>query len=231
MRDDHPAVVAAIRAEEEVRQNIDAELAVASRGITADLQVSEQQLETLAQQQGELTARLHRLAGLRARYGNLVDDLQQSTQIVNEAKQSLAEARASQGAAQASSLLTRFQAPVAGERPEGPGKRDIVAAGLVGGLLIGAGLVILGVPTRPSNGRRWTDFLPFGRRAADRLAAGPQESRTPATSGRRAEDRVLVTGAEATKALPVVEQRQSIGRRAIDSHTISTLDISRSMEQ
>jgi uncharacterized protein involved in exopolysaccharide biosynthesis len=220
MRDDHPAVVAAIRAEEEVRQNIDAELAVSLRGITADLQVSKQQLETLTQQQQELQSRLLRLAGLRARYGNLVDDLQQSTQIVNEAKQSLAEARASQSAAQSSSLLTRFQAPVAGERPEGPGKRKIVAAGFVGGLLIGVGLVILGVPTRPSNGRRWTDYLPFGRRAADRLAASPQESTSPSSSGRRAADRVLVADAKSTTPLKVVEQSQNIGRRGTDSRAI-----------
>jgi uncharacterized protein involved in exopolysaccharide biosynthesis len=216
MRDDHPSVVAAIRAEQKVRQSIDAELAVSLRGVTADLQVSEQQLESLNQQQHELQSRLSRLAGLRARYSNLVDDLAQSTEIVNEAKQSLVEARASQIAAQSTSLLTRFQSPVAGEHPNGPGKSQIVAAGFVGGLLIGIGLVVLGVPTRPSSGRRWTDFLPFGRRAADRLSTATPANRPNPNIGRRSADHALVAKTNSPSAIPVVEQRQNHGRRASD---------------
>jgi hypothetical protein len=114
---------------------------------------------------------LDRVARLRARYGNLVDDVQQRTEIVNQAKLNLADARASQSAAKSISLLTRYQEPETGDRPLGPGRTKIVAGGLFGGWLIGAGLVFLTLPNAQSRGRRWSDFLPFGRRAADRATA------------------------------------------------------------
>jgi uncharacterized protein involved in exopolysaccharide biosynthesis len=190
MRDDHPLVVAASRAEAEVRQNIADELGVALRAVAADLHVSQQQLESLQQQHDELQTRLSRLAGLRARYSNLVDDVSQRTEIVNQAKQNLAEAKASQSAAQSSSLLTRFNAPVAGENPLGPSRSQIVAGGFAGGLMIGVGLVFLSVPTTSTRGRRWSDLLSFGRRVSDRCASPPVAASGDA-GGRRAEDRVL----------------------------------------
>ncbi len=186
----HPVVQAAIRSEEEVRQNLRSELDSALRGLAADLHVTERQIRALEQQHDDLQGRLDRLAGLRATYAVLVDDVQQRTAIVQKAKQDLSDARASLSASQAASLITRFQQPQVGDSPVGPGRLLIVATGLVGGFMTGAGLVFLLAPLGPEGrfGRRLSDYLGFGRRASDRSQISSDMSRV----GRRAEDRAVL---------------------------------------
>ena len=202
MSKDHPAVIAAMRAEQEVRTNLHAEVASALRGVEADLEVSESQLKELDEQRIDLQQRLDQLASLRARYSNLVDDVRQRTEIVQKAKKSLADARASQTVAASSSQLTRFHEPVAGDTPEGPGRLTLVAAGLFGGLATGAGVVFLVIPLAPV-GRRATDRM-LGRRAEDRLTARPihpQDNRAPS---RRESDR---TNQASPPKTPVQDRR------------------------
>ncbi|MEX0818183.1 MAG: Wzz/FepE/Etk N-terminal domain-containing protein, partial [Pirellulaceae bacterium] len=166
----HPLVQAALQGEEAVRQNLRSELATALRSCETDLQVTVRQFDSLTKQHDELQTRLKRLAGLRAKYAVLVNDVEQRTNIVQQARQALASAKATQSSSQATSLITRFQTPQVGDSPKGPGRVTIAGIGLLGGLMTGAGLVFLVAPIGPNprQGRRLTDYLGIGRRASDR---------------------------------------------------------------
>jgi hypothetical protein len=71
-------------------------------------------------------------------------------------KNELTETLASRDAAQASSLITRLDSPVLGEKPVGPGRTTIVGGATVGGLMFGLGIVFLLAPmdVRVAGGRR-----------------------------------------------------------------------------
>lgn len=158
MSADHPQVVAAQTAELEVRQKLRGELDTALVGIAADRRVSASQVARLKGKSDEISERLNRLAALRAKYGNLIADVRQSSQIVDNAQRELAEARAALTGAETSSLLTRLDAPDAGHGPVGPSRTMILAAGLFGGLATGLGLFFLIYPLPPLEGRRANDL-------------------------------------------------------------------------
>ncbi|MDA1052857.1 MAG: hypothetical protein O3C40_20585 [Planctomycetota bacterium] len=187
MSPEHPLVLAAVQGEEAVRQSLRSELASAHSSCDTDLQVTLRQIKSLTKQQDDLQTRLGRLAGLRAEYAVLVNDVEQRSNIVQRAKQDLATAKATQSSAQATSLITRFQNPQVGDSPVGPGRATIVGIGLVGGFMTGAGLVFLMAPIGPNAraGRRLTDYLGIGRRATDQQA---KATRGEAKIGRRSED-------------------------------------------
>ena len=202
MSADHPLVQAAIRAEAEVRQNLRHELATALEGQDSDLNITQRRLESLTSQREDLQNRLDRLAGMRARYSLLVEDVQQRTNILEEREKKLSEARASQTTSQSASLITRFQKPNSSDDPIGPGNTLIAAAGLFGGLMTGVGLVFLVAPLGPdSRRRRLTDYLGLGRRVSDHEAP---RINTAASAGRRAND------------LPTTDEEGSYCRRAED---------------
>jgi len=184
--EDHPRMKAAIAAEEEVRTRLREELNLAIRGAEADLQVIRRQIESLDTQQHEIEARLTRLASLRAEYANLVAEVNQAGQSYEKASKDLAEARAALVAASASSLIERLGPPDTGGGPIGPGDKTILLAGFGGGLLTGLGLVLLAMPGGNRRGRRWSDCLPWGRRASDEPAKAAAVAGSPA--GRRASD-------------------------------------------
>lgn len=209
---DHPQVREALTAEAEVRSRLQRELEAAIAGLQADLQVARSQMTTYEEQLHEVTARLDRLASLRAAYSNLQAEVRQRGAIVEKAQQDLATARASRAAAASASLLTRLDAPLADDRPLGPSRALIVLAGLAGGVATGLGLVFLTAPAGRQWGRRWSDYLRHGRRATDhagRRASDPRpETRGDnATPRRRGEDPPLAPSGE-------VPPR---GRRATDT--------------
>ncbi len=201
MSDQHPRVLAAREAEREVRADLHAELAVALRGLEAERNLSATRMERLREQKSEIEQRLNELAGLRARYQNLVKDVSQRGRIVDKCQQDLADARASAASAESTSLISRLDRPLASTRPLGPSNAAILAAGTVGGLISGFGLVFLLTPFPGNRQRRWSDCLPFGRRAADRHPAPADELGTPR---RRATDR------------QVAGEQIKYGRRATD---------------
>lgn len=164
MNAEHPRVKAALAAEQEIRDDLQEELTLAIQALNTDIQLAQSHIRSLEQQSNEISGRLDRLAGLRARYGNLVSDVDQRTKYLEQSEQDLSQARASQASAELVSLVTRIDRPRAGMRPVGPGKKIIVLAGLAGGLMIGAGTVLLMVPQ--ARGRRRTDTS-GGRRATD----------------------------------------------------------------
>lgn len=167
MSPEHPLAQAALAAEQEVRDRLRRELAVAAEGLQSDLRIEQARAENLQQQLAEVQQRLDRLAGLRAEYSNLVNEVRQRSEILDRSTKALAEAKAAQAAAKSTSLLTPLEGPEADSDPLGPGPVVILLSALAGGLLIGAGLVFLIYPPPDAQGRRWTDRLRFGRRATD----------------------------------------------------------------
>jgi len=167
----HPSVLAAQEAEAQVRARLYDELELALLGLNAELAISENQVTNLERQLGEVQTRLDTLAKLRAGYGNLVAELKQRSQIVETARQDLANAKASQEAALSASLITRLDDPQTGLNPSGIGRTQIVLISTIGGFLIGIGLVFFKAPFSRIRGRRWSDYLP-GRRESDRNRAG-----------------------------------------------------------
>jgi hypothetical protein len=83
------------------------------------------------------------LAVSRAKYANLVSAVQNHTRLVEAARKNLADARARQAGAHSASVISRIDGVETGVRPAGPARRTVAAAGGLGGLLLGFGLVLL----------------------------------------------------------------------------------------
>ena len=95
------------------------------------------------------------LAEARAKYANLVSSVDNHTKLVEAARKNLADARARQAGALSSSVIGRIDGVEAGVRPVGPGPATITAAGGVGGLILGFGLVFLfASPAKSQSGVR-----------------------------------------------------------------------------
>lgn len=163
---EHPRVKASIAAEEEVREKLQRELTLSLTAIRSDLSVGEARIASLQRQLATADERLKRLSSLRARYSNLVEQVQQHSQVMEKARGELADARARHSAAATVSLLTRLDSPHADDHPVGPGGGVILGAGMLGGLLIGLGLVFLKSSPPSQYGRRITDLF-RGRRKTD----------------------------------------------------------------
>ncbi|GIX00393.1 MAG: hypothetical protein KatS3mg111_3725 [Pirellulaceae bacterium] len=172
--DSHPRVVAALEAEKQIRQQLRAELQVAVQTLEREVQLAEERLAKLNAQRQAYEERLQRLGQIRADYANLSSEVRACSQRLQEAERVLAEAEAARDAAMTSSLITRIDDPIIGERPLGPGRSTILAAASFSGLFFGLGVVFLLSPVDGSinYGRRRTDYAGgFGRRASDRMAA------------------------------------------------------------
>ncbi len=83
---------------------------------------------------------------MRAAYGNQLVEARQQTESLTRAQQELNAARASLAAGEVTSLVTRIDTPQTGPYPQGPQRGVIAAAGLVGGLLCGLGILVLSTP-------------------------------------------------------------------------------------
>jgi len=195
---DHPLVYVAISSEKEIKAQLHDELALALATAEKDVENSQMRVDNLKRQQHQLEERLERLARIRADYDNLNNEVRSRTQILQDAERQLAEARASRDAALTSSLLTRIDEPVLGERPVGPGRTTIVSGATLAGLFLGLGIVFLLTPldgAAPQQ-QRWNETL--GRRISDRFpwladqptgAIQPRRRRTDAQ--RRSTDRTV----------------------------------------
>ncbi|MFI4875737.1 MAG: hypothetical protein ACIALR_10385 [Blastopirellula sp. JB062] len=143
--EDHPAVVSALQSEQEVRDHLFREIAIAIRGMKAEKSVLQQRIEGYENQRDAVGERMVRLAKVRASYGNLENEVRQRSEQLAEVQRDLADARSSQAAAHAASLLTRVGLPEVSDYPVGPSRKVIVAAGVLGGLICGIGIVFLTV--------------------------------------------------------------------------------------
>jgi uncharacterized protein involved in exopolysaccharide biosynthesis len=139
----HPFVVAARETQQRIRDQLHEELSVAIAGLEVDLDFNASRDRSLG---NKLSAGRERLAGLaagRAEYANLVAAVESHARIVEAALKNLADARADHASAHSASVIGRIDGVEAGVRPVGLGRSSITAAGGVGGLLLGLGLVFL----------------------------------------------------------------------------------------
>ena len=149
MSEEHPLVRAARVEEREVVEKIGTECASAVEIAETELRLSEALVASLEAQLTDLQARFERLSGQRAEYANSVAKTASHTELVEAARGSLADARASQAAARASSLIDAIGTADTGIYPVGPRRSMIVLAGLAGGLLAGFGVMFLTVDLTP----------------------------------------------------------------------------------
>lgn len=187
MTPQHPDVLAARLAEDQVKKELTIELDNIIGSLNADMTVIKNQTETLKTQLEDVEQRMNRLAGLRAPYSNLVSDVKRTNDKLAEEHKKLALARSSEASAFMTSVLLPSDNPNAGTSPVGPSAKLVVLGGAVGGFLLGLGLIFITVPIGQMWGRRWSDFAGSGRRAADRTAPAANGGATP---GRRGSDPV-----------------------------------------
>jgi uncharacterized protein involved in exopolysaccharide biosynthesis len=145
----HPFVIAAREAENRIRNQLNNEVAVAIRGLEVDIQLCADRERSLAEKSIAARERMSHLAEARAEYANLVASVQNHTRLVEAARKNLADARARQAGANGGSLISRIDGVETGVRPVGPSRRTVAAAGGIGGLLLGFGLVFLFASSRP----------------------------------------------------------------------------------
>ncbi len=186
---DHPSVTAARNAVEDITERLNRELQAALQNAKQSLEASQASRRRLESQEKELEERMDRLADSRAIYANIVSEVKTRANILEQTERELAEAEASRIASQSTSLLTRVDQPVVGDKPIGPGKTIIVAGCTIAGFLGGLGLTLLLNPllSNSTYGRRWNDQENRRRRASDRV-----EERTEAFLGQRASDAGIV---------------------------------------
>jgi len=149
----HPLVRAARVEERKIVEMIGTECDSAVEIAQTELRLSEALVASLEAQLADLQARFESLSGQRARYANSVAKTNSHTELVETARTALADARASQAAARASSLIDAIGSADTGIYPIGPGRAMIVLAGLVGGLLVGFGLLFLTVDLTPETAK------------------------------------------------------------------------------
>lgn len=142
----HPEVIIAKQTELQVQQRLMKELEAAVSAIEGAITLTQRRMARLHEQEQELGRRLNRLAQIRAEYTNVVAEVRSRSDELHQIRRDLTHASAARDAAGTSSLITRLDEPILGERPIGPGKTTIVGAALVGGVLLGLGIVFLIIP-------------------------------------------------------------------------------------
>jgi uncharacterized protein involved in exopolysaccharide biosynthesis len=161
MSDEHPLTKGARAAEQAIRDQVHEEISVAIRGVEADMRVNVDRMKSLEVQSEEIQARLERLAEVRADYANLAAAAKNRLESVKTVEHDLAEARASQAAARSSSLISLVGQAETGNRPVGPGRASLVAAGFGGGLMLACGILFLTVTPRKREIGEESGALPF----------------------------------------------------------------------
>ena len=124
MSAEHPEVISAKEAEAQVAARMQAELSTAVRGLESELTVDASRLEMLEKQQNNASARLARLAGLRATYANLLGEATNRAKLLDRAEQNLTNARSDSASAKAASQIARVDAPDTGTNPVSPSAVD-----------------------------------------------------------------------------------------------------------
>ncbi len=145
MSEDHPLVKAALESEQQISRQLHAELPIALRGAEVERRLTAQRVSDLENQKANLEARLARLASLRSDYSILAAQVRHRTLLLEQSQAALATARTAEAAAANASQISLVDSPIVGNRPVGPGRSVIVAAGFITGLILGVGLIFLTV--------------------------------------------------------------------------------------
>ena len=167
----HPLVIAAFKAEQEIQVRLREELGLARQAIVNDTVLIKNRKESLQEQHDRLIKRIEAMANIRAEYANLIAEVRSRSQVLQDTERQLSEVQAARDAAISCSLVTRIDNPFASETPVGPGRTTILAGSTMAGLFFGFGALFLLAPMETTGfGRRATDFAAaIGRRASDRI--------------------------------------------------------------
>ncbi len=138
----HPRAIAARSSSVSIRQRLHQEIATTIHGAQTDLTISEERVRQLEQSAAGLSDRLEILVALRVPYSRALDRVSQQRDILSEAERDLAKVQASRNAAMLASVIARIDGPQVGSQPSGPGKKVVIAGGLLAGLVTGLGLVL-----------------------------------------------------------------------------------------
>ncbi len=167
---EHPLVLTALQSEVNLRNQLRNELGLAVKTLSKDVSIAEERVSKLRSQQVELESSLEKIARIRADYSNVASEVKSLSLQLQECGRELGQAQASRLAAATSSLITRLDEPVIGEKPIGPGRGSIVVGATASGFFFGLGLVFLLSPLGggATHGRRLADGLgTAGRRGSD----------------------------------------------------------------
>jgi uncharacterized protein involved in exopolysaccharide biosynthesis len=149
---DHPQVQAARESVAQIRKDLHSELEVAINGLEIEIDLAGDRSEQLAEQYQGLQQRLVELAGLRADYANRISAVENSRNVLEQARKQLGEVRSAQVAASTTSLIKPVDAPETGPYQVGMGRTVVTGLGAFGGLVLGIGWVFLAVPQVGPNG-------------------------------------------------------------------------------
>jgi uncharacterized protein involved in exopolysaccharide biosynthesis len=168
----HPSVKAARVARATIRKSLGDELRLAKSTLETELRVTEQRIALLDEQLTAGQKRISSLANIRADYANALAEVRNRTTIMEQIEREHAVAEANRLAAAQESLITRLDAPVAGDKPVGPGKKTLICLSVFAGFFSGIGLVLLLAPIDLGirHGRRWSDHIYAASQAALQLA-------------------------------------------------------------
>ncbi len=148
---EHPQMRAATKAVERVRNALHNELQVAIKGVEIDLEVTREHSQTLGNHLANVQRRLNGLAQHRAEYTNRVAAVENSREVIAQARKQLGELRAVQVAAQNTKLVTPIDRPEVGDSPIGLGRASVMMAGTLGGFILGMGCLFLTVSPAPND--------------------------------------------------------------------------------
>ena len=178
LAEEHPMAKAARNSETEIRHNLHDEIASAQQGVEANLKLTSAHVAALEQRLAGEKVRLERIATVRGKYANLTAAVKHRTLLLEASQRDLAAARGAKAAAQISSVITPIDTPDAGVQPTGPSRAVLIAAGVMGGLICGLGVLFLTLqplPTAtPANSAYDEDREANSRRRQEASTAAPE---------------------------------------------------------
>ncbi len=149
-RDSHAEVQAARRAVDQMEAQIFQSLKGEMAGLQNSIARRRQRMEQLDDEIATLKGQLVELGKSRAKHLRLTVQVQELTEAANEAQTALTKIQSLAEAARTVGLMTLVDEPQVSSRPDGLGKKAIAAAGGLGGLIFGLGLVMLIAPPMPT---------------------------------------------------------------------------------
>ncbi len=155
--ENYPTMKTAIKEEAAVRDSIRTELDCTIELIKADIDLKARRREVLVKKRDAMSARMQKLASMRAEYTNLVNVVDYRQRALETAEQRLGEVRIRQVVARTSNIISRLDSPDIGHQPIGPSRAMTLLAGVFGGLVTGFGCLALTVVGRPSGANRQVD--------------------------------------------------------------------------
>lgn len=146
----HPNYISARNSVDEIREQIGNEREAMVATLSLEVSTKTKELERLNGELEKLDSRLGKLSSRRAESYSLRASVGKRIEILNNAESELAEIQGLAMGAKSANLLTPVDEAQVSTRPDGLGKKAVIIAGTIGGLMLGLGLVLLIAPPSDS---------------------------------------------------------------------------------